>query len=289
VITGLAQAFGGPAHQSLMPSLVDKEHLPNAIAFNSIQFNLARVIGPLLAGGALATFGMVACFGLNGLSFLAVIAALLLLHVRHVPPAAPKRMSEEMRSGLHYVRDHPALGMLAFLGFAGTFLGNPLLTFLPLFADSVFRGGVGQYTQLMAFAGSGAVTGALVIAWLGKFRHMGRALLLLMVLFGILVVLFAQTRVLWLNAALLFGAGACMVMVFGMLSSVVQLNAPNEMRGRVMSIYMVAFRGGMPLGSLAAGWVATFTSAPTVLTVNGTLLSLVAAWFLLKSHGVREL
>jgi MFS family permease len=289
VITGLAQAFGGPAHQSLMPSLVDKEHLPNAIAFNSIQFNLARVIGPLLAGGALATFGMVACFGLNGLSFLAVIAALLMLHARHVPPAAPKRLAEEMRSGLHYVRDHPALGALAFLGFAGTFLGNPLLTFLPLFADSVFQGGVGQYTRLMAFAGGGAVTGALVTAWLGKFRHMGRVLLLLMFLFGILVTVFAVTRVPWLNAALLFGAGACMVMVFAMVSSLVQLNAPNEMRGRVMSIYMVAFRGGMPLGSLAAGWVATFTGAPAVLTVNGILLSLVAAWFLLKSHGVREL
>ena len=289
VITGLAQAFGGPAHQSLMPSLVDKEHLPNAIAFNSIQFNLARVIGPLLAGGALATFGMVACFGLNGLSFLAVIAALLMLHIRHVPPTAPKRLSEEMRSGLHYVRDHPAIGGLAVLGFAGTFLGNPLLTFLPLFADSVFHGGVGQYTQLMAFAGGGAVTGSLVIAWLGRFRHMGRLLLVLMVTFGLLVIVFALTRVWWINALLLFGAGACMVMVFGLLSSLVQLNAPNEMRGRVMSIYMVAFRGGMPLGSLAAGWVATFVGAPTVLAVNGALLSLVAAWFLLKSHGVREL
>jgi MFS family permease len=95
--------------------------------------------------------------------------------------------------------------------------------------------------------------------------------------------------VFWVNAALLFAAGACMVMVFAMLSSLVQLNAPNEMRGRVMSIYMVAFRGGMPIGSLAAGWLATLTSAPAVLIVNGLLLTVVAAWFLLHSHGVREL
>ena len=88
VVTGLAQAFGGPAYQSLLPSLVGKNDVPNAIAFNSIQFNLARVIGPLLAGAALAAFGMVACFGLNGLSFLAVIAAILSLHVRHTPPTA---------------------------------------------------------------------------------------------------------------------------------------------------------------------------------------------------------
>src|SRR6187200_255906 len=92
VITGLAQAFGGPAYQSLLPSLVGKNDVPNAIAFNSIQFNLARVIGPLLAGAALAAFGMVACFGLNGLSFFAVIVAILMLHVRHTPPAAKTRM-----------------------------------------------------------------------------------------------------------------------------------------------------------------------------------------------------
>ena len=100
---------------------------------------------------------------------------------------------------------------------------------------------------------------------------------------------FALLRLMWLNAIVLFAAGACMVMVFAMLSSLVQLNAPNEMRGRVMSIYMVAFRGGMPVGSLAAGWNATLSSAPSVLIVNGVLLTAVAAWFLLKGHGVREL
>jgi predicted MFS family arabinose efflux permease len=194
-----------------------------------------------------------------------------------------------MRSGLHYVRDHQALVGLAVLGFAATFFGNPLLTFLPLFARNVFHGGVTQYTWLMAAAGAGAVSGALAVAWLGRFPHMGRALLLIQMGYALLVVLFAITRVLTLNLVLLFAAGACYVMVASMLSSLVQLNAPNEMRGRVMSIYMVAFRGGMPLGSLAAGWLASRTSAPTVLTMNGLLLSLVAAWFLLRSHGVREL
>jgi predicted MFS family arabinose efflux permease len=164
-----------------------------------------------------------------------------------------------------------------------------VLTFLPLFTQAVFGGGVDEFTQLMSFAGGGAVTGALVVAWLGKFRHMGRTLLVIQGVLGVLVVLFAVTRVFWLNAVILFAAAACMIMVFAMLSSLVQLNAPNEMRGRVMSLYMVAFRGGMPVGSLAAGWIATMTSASAVLMVNGMLLSLVAAWFLLKSHGVREL
>ena len=106
---------------------------------------------------------------------------------------------------------------------------------------------------------------------------------------GALVLLFAVTRVIWINAVLLFGAGACMVMVFAVLSSLVQLIVPNEMRGRVMSIYMVAFRGGMPLGSLVAGYVATFSSASMVLTINGVLMSLVAAWFLVKHDAVREI
>ena len=289
VITGMAQAFGGPAYQSLVPSLIDKRHLPNAIALNSIQFNLARVVGPLIAGAALTAFGMAVCFGLNGVSFLAVIVALLSLRIRHIPAPTRSPMYDELRGGLSYVRHQPGLSGLTLLAFATTFLGMPILTFLPLFAQDVFGGGVGQYTQLMACAGAGAVAGALVVAWLGKFAGMGRTLLVIQLVFGALIVLFAVTRVVWINAVLLFGAGACMVMVFAVLSSLVQLIAPNEMRGRVMSIYMVAFRGGMPLGSLAGGYVATLASAPTVLTINGVLLSLVAAWFLLKRDGVPEL
>ncbi|MBM3818469.1 MAG: MFS transporter [Acidimicrobiia bacterium] len=289
VLTGTAQAFGGPAYQSLFPSLVEKHDIPNAIALNSIQFNLARVIGPLIAGAALAAFGMVACFGLNGVSFLAVIVAILSLHVRHIPPTAATRMREELKGGLSYVKRQPALIGLTVLAFATTFLANPLLTFLPLFANDVFGGGVRQYTQLMACAGTGAVTGALVVAWLGKFRHMGRTVLTAQVALGTLIILFALTRLVWLNMVLLYLGGACMVMTFAMLSSLVQLIAPNEMRGRVMSIYMVAFRGGMPLGSLVAGYAATLTSPPLVMTVNGVLLSLVAAWFLLNSEGVRGL
>jgi predicted MFS family arabinose efflux permease len=289
VLTGMAQAFGGPAHQSLVPSLVAKEHLPNAIALNSIQFNLARVIGPLIAGAALTAFGMAACFGLNGLSFLAVIAALLSLHITHTPTGNRSRMHEELRSGLSYVKREPGLVGLTVLAFLTTYLGTPLLTFLPLFAQDVFGGGVGQYTRLMACAGAGAVTGALVVAWLGKFRGMGKTVLILQLALGTLVVLFAVTRLIWINGILLFAGGVCMVMVFALLASLMQLIAPNEMRGRVMSIYMVAFRGGMPLGSLAGGYAATLTSAPIVLTVNGVLLSLAAAWFLLKREGVREL
>ena len=289
VITGIAQAFGGPAHHSLMPSLVPKEHLPNAIAFNAIQFNLARVIGPLISGAALAAFGMAACFGLNGLSFVAVIIGLLLLRARPPAAGAVRSMKDEMRGGFAYVRTDPSLVGLATLGFMGTFLASPLLTFLPAFVQDVLRGDVTLYTRLMSWAGAGAVVGALGVAWLGKFTHMGRAVLSLQIAMGLVIVLFANTQTPLVNGALLFIGGACMVMVFAMLQSLVQLSAPNELRGRVMSIYMMAFRGGMPLGSLAGGWLANQFTAPPVLTMNGALLALVAAWFLVRGHSVREL
>jgi len=287
-VTGLAQAFGGPAYQSLYPSLVHKKHLPNAIALNSIQFNLARVFGPLLAGVALF-FGTAACFGLNGLSFLVVIVALMSLHIKHIRPAGRKPMLQEMKGGLAYARSEPSIIALTVLAFLTTFLGLPLLTFLPVFAREIFHGEVSAYTHMMAFSGAGAVVGALVVAWLGRFKHMGLTLLIVQALFGALIVAFALSRVWWWSCALLFLAGAALIVVFSMTASLVQLIVPDHLRGRVVSIYMVAFRGGMPLGSLAGGYAASLTSAPHVLTVNGALVSVVALYFLLRGHGVREL
>lgn len=287
-ITGCAQAFGGPAHQSLMPSLVDKRDLPNAIALNSIQFNLARVIGPLLAGATLATFGMVWCFGLNGLSFLVVIVALMSLRVKHVAPTKPQSLMTELRGGLSYVRNEHNVMALTLLAAATTFLGTPLLTLLPVFAQKVFHQGVGEYSRLMAFSGVGAVCGALMVAWVGKFSRMGLAALIVLMVYGALIIAFASSQTLWLSYGLLFFCGVALMIVFSLITSLVQLIAPNEMRGRVMSIYMVAFRGGMPLGSLASGYVASLTSAPTVLAINGTLMMIVGLYFLIGPGKVKS-
>ena len=287
-IAGMAQAFGGPAYQSLIPTLVHKKDLPNAIALNSTQFNLARVFGPLLAGLAMA-MGAAACFGLNGLSFLVVIAALMSLHVKHIKPTGQQPMLQEMKGGIEYARSQPAIIALTVLAFLTTFLGLPLLTFLPVFTREIFHGQVSQYTYMMACSGSGAVVGALVVAWLGRFKHMGLALLIVQVAFGALVAAFALSHVWWWSCVILFLAGAALIVVFSMTASLVQLIVPDHLRGRVVSIYMVAFRGGMPLGSLASGYIASRTSAPAVLAVNGVLVSVVALYFLMRSHGVREL
>ena len=287
-LTGMAQAFGGPAYQSLIPSLVQKKHLTNAIALNSIQFNLARVFGPLLAGAALY-FGTAACFGLNGLSFFVVIVALMSLHIKHIRQADRKPMLQEMKGGIAYARSEPSILALTVLAFLTTFLGLPLLTFLPVFARDIFHGEVSVYTHMMAFSGAGAVIGALVVAWLGRFKHMGLTLLVVQAMFGGLITAFAMSQVWWWSCVLLFFAGAALIVVFSMTASLVQLIVPDHLRGRVVSIYMVAFRGGMPLGSLAGGYAASLTSAPYVLAVNGALVSFVALYFLARSHGVREL
>ena len=287
--TGIAQAFGGPAYQALIPLLVKKDDLPNAIAFNSIQFNLARTIGPLLAALTLAAFGMAACFGLNGLSYLLVIGALFMLSVKQVKPTERRTIAHEMKGGLSYVRHEPALLGLTALAFLTTFLSGPLLTFLPVFARDVFRGDIDEYSRLMAFSGAGSVVGALIVAWLGRFPHMGRAVLVVLVAFGGFLIAFALSRALWLSTLLLFMTSATLMIASSMMFSLMQLSVPDHLRGRVVSIYMVAFRGGMPLGSLAAGYAATLASAPATLVANGVLVGVVAVYFLIKSHGVREL
>ena len=288
-LSGCAQAFGGPAYQSLIPTLVGKEHLPNAVALNSIQFNLARVIGPIVAGVALASFGMVACFGLNGISFLFVIAAILALRDIHVPPAATVSIVDQMKDGLRYVRQSPHLRAVTLLGFIGAFLGLPLLTFLPVITRDVFQQDVAFYSRLMTFSGAGAVTGALTVAYIGKHRHIGRLLLIFLGSFGTTMALFSLSRTPALSATLLFIAGALLVMSFSLTTSLAQLLAPGELRGRVVSIYMVAFRGGSPLGGLAAGALATqLGSAPVVLLVNGILLTVIALFFLVRGHGLKD-
>jgi MFS family permease len=148
---------------------------------------------------------------------------------------------------------------------------------------------MGLYSRMMAFSGAGSVVGALVVAWLGRFTHMGRTLLLVQVLFGGLLTAFALSRVLFVSEILLFFCGVSAMLVTALTTSLVQLTVPDHLRGRVVSIYMVAFRGGMPLGSLAAGYVGTFSDIPTVLAVNGMLVSLVGIYFLLKGHRIREL
>ena len=288
-IVGCVRAFGGPAYQSLIPSLVGKEHLPNAIALNSIQFNLAQVIGPIVAGAALAAFGMIACFGLNSISFLCVIAAILMLRDVHVPPMAAGSMVVQFRSGLRLVQHSPNLMTVMAISFFAMFLGAPLFTFLPVITRDVFHREVGFYILLMTFSGAGAVIGALIAAWLGKNKDMGRILLMLHTLLGAIIVGFGLSRRTFISALILFAGGSLFVMGSSLATSLAQLLVPPEFRGRVVSIYLVAFLGGSPLGAIASGWLVTrFGSVPRMLMVNGAALTLVGLYFLVHGKGLKD-
>lgn len=283
-LSGLAQAFGGPAFQSLVPTLVPRATVPNAVALNSIQFNLAQMVGPLIGGIVLATLGMVACFGLNSVSFLVVIVVLALMRLPLPAPNRRQRMLAELKGGLSYVKADNALLWLTLLATATTTLGLPIRAFLPVFAADATH-----LSWMMTALGGGAVTGALTVAWLGKFEHMGRTLLTVQIVFGGLVATFALVPLSAVSYVVLYLGGAALLMVFSLTNSLVQLAVPDELRGRVISIYLVAFRGGMPLGSLVSGYFITLTSAPAVIAVNGVLLMLVGGYVLLRSPTVRGL
>jgi MFS family permease len=297
-VTGTAQAFGGPAYQSLIPSLVGTKDLTNAIALNSIQFNVARMLGPLLAGATLVALkrwgvadmtALAVCFGLNALSFLAVILSLMSLHIKHIAAARMHNMFADLKHGIAYVRKQASIMALMVLGAATAFFGIPMLTMLPVYARNVFGAGVEDYSALLSFSGAGAVVGATVVAWLGRFRHMGLMTLLVQAGLGTAIILLAFSRTLYLSYVLLFVCGLSWMIVISCLMSLVQIIAPNEMRGRVMSIYMVAFRCAMPLGSLVSGYAASISSAPTVIAINGVALIVASVYFLVKTEEIRGL
>ncbi len=288
-VVGTAQAFGGPAYQALVPTLVESKDLPNAIALNSIQFNLARIIGPVLGGLALNKLGAAWCFGLNGLSFVAVIISLFMLKTRFIPARTTESVLTSMKQGIHFILGHSAMGSLIVLAFAMTLLSVPVLVFLPVFAKEVFHRDSGTFTMLLSFSGAGSVVGALVVATLGRMKRQGRAALLMLILLGALISCFSLSRSLVLSCILIFFSGAALMGVFSSISSLVQLVTADQMRGRVMSVYNVAFRGGMPIGSLVVGAISQTLSAPAVLTWNGILLGLLGLYFLFAQRKVAAL
>jgi len=288
-VSGCAQAFGSPAYLALIPTLVKKEDMPNAIALNSIQFNTATVIGPMLGGLAMAKLGNAWCFGLNGISFVAPIVSLSMLHIRIIPEKTTESVIDSMKEGFRFIHRHGTMEALMVLAFAMTALGVPARTFLPIFAKQVFHRGPELYTMCLSIAGVGSVLGALAVAALGNVGHKGRIALSILILMGVGITGFALSRSVPLTFALMFLNGASMVGVFAMVNSLVQLITTNEMRGRVMSVYSFAFRGGMPMGNLVAGWLVPIFTAPTVVAVDGLLLTALGLYFLLVHRRIAAL
>jgi MFS family permease len=281
-ISGFAQAFGGPAYQALIPTLVDKEDMPNAIALNSIQFNVAVMVGPALAGQALAKVGEKWCFGLNALSFLAPIISLSMITARFLPGKTRGVDVHEPEAG-HPVRPQAEFhGSLDRAGFLHDRARHAHAHLHSRLRERHFPSRSGNLRQSAGAHGPGfdlRLADNRQRRQLQEERAGGSRCALICLGAGISG--FALSKSVPLSGVILVLVGASMMAVFATVNSLVQLITTNEMRGRVMSVYNVAFRGGMPMGNLLSGWLVPIFTAPVVLGVNGFLLILVALYFLL--------
>jgi predicted MFS family arabinose efflux permease len=279
-IVGCGQSFGGPAYSALLPALVKGEDLSNAIAMNSIQFNLARVLGPALGGLAYTWFGATWCFTLNGVSYIAVIISLFMIQVKFVPPTSRESILKSMGEGIRFIRHREGLGPLVVLAFLTTLLGFSITGFLPVIVQTIFHKGPETYQVLLVSSGAGSITGALIVAAMERLKGQGHVALLALLALGAATSAFALSRWLPLSCILIFIAGAAIMASASLMLSLVQVIVSDQMRGRVMSVYNLAFRAGIPLGSLALGKLIPMVGISWALAGSGGILIALSLYFL---------
>jgi MFS family permease len=277
LILGVAHAFDAPARQAFVLEMVEREDLTNAIALNSAMFNTALVVGPAAAGITYAAFGPAWCFTLNGFSFIAVIAALLAMRLR--PQVVARRRASalaDVKEGLRYVASQPLIRTLVTLVGTTALFGMCFVPLIPAWAVTVLGGNATTNGLLQSARGVGALSGALLIASLGRFRFRGRLLTFGTFAFSIMLLAFAFVRWLPLSLLTLACVGIAQILFLNLANSSVQTLSPEALRGRVMSVYTLILFGFMPIGSLLAGSFAQYFGSPLTV-VLGALVSLVVA------------
>jgi MFS family permease len=282
-LLGLNSAFENPARQSFILEIVGTEHLRNAVSLNSVMVNVARAVGPAIAGLMIATVGIGVCFITNAASFAAVVASLLTMDRSHLHPSVPTpRESGQLRAGLSYVRHSHELAVpLVMLGLAGR-LAYEFQVSLPVLDHQSLHGGAAGYGLMTAAMGIGAVIGGLYTAARGRTGI--RPLSIAAAGFGVAIVLasLAPTMPLELAALAIAGAGSVSFMAIG--NTTLQLAAAPQMRGRVMSLWFVAFQGSTPIGGPLIGWVIAAAGARVGLGLGGVTCLAVAAIGALALH-----
>ena len=275
-LTGLTQSQSAPTYQAVLTTLVPPQRIPNAVALNSLQFNLSRFLGPAFAGVLLARLGTTACFSVNALSYVAVILALLRLRMPPLATPSTGSLRDSLVVGFRHVGASPVLRALTALAAVASVLAFPLITYLPVLAGDVLGTGAAGYSLLLSSFGAGAIGGALATAQRGDRPGRGRLMLTMLAVFGGATILAVASRTQLLSMALLLVSGWSLVTAFSTLNSLVQEHTPGEVRGRVLAIYGLAFRGGMPLGSLVAGLLVAHLGAPWVLGAFCLTLATIA-------------
>ena len=280
---GIASAFDIPMRQAFVVEMVGKDDLMNAIALNSSLFNAARVIGPAIAGLLIGTVGIAWCYFFNGLSYIAVIAGLLMMRLPY-DPRPPKTTSAwtGFREVLAYLRNDRRLRVLTILTAILSVFGFPYIAMMPVFARDVLNRGATGYGALTSSIGIGAVIGALGIALASaRIRARGRLMLIGGTAFGILLILFSASRVLALSMVLLGLAGCAMIVNNSLTNTLIQTTAPDHLRGRVMGFYSFVFVGMAPFGAFLFGVVAEQVGVPTTIAAGGVIVTItvgIARW-----------
>ena len=297
-VTGSCMSIAGPSYLALVFDLVGREDLANAIALNSTQFQLARALGPLAAGVGFKVFGLAGCFFANGLSFAAVVIGLAMVkYGEHNRPAIPTDRSirdrrafvQDLIEGFRYVGRRPRVSMLLAISAVTSLFGAPYISMTPVFARDIFHLGETGLALLMGMAGAGALFGALFLAYLGDFRHKGWFVLGGDFAFAVCLMVFSLSSDVIVSIIFLFALGFAIVCSVAVTNTLLQKLVTDEMRGRVMSMFMLSFIGAMPIGNLIAGAASHRFGVQRTLAAGGAIIAVFVVIITFRSPKLREL
>jgi MFS family permease len=288
-LNGTAMSLNAPSYQALVPRLVQREDLTNAIALNAAQYNMSRILGPTLGGYAMALLGVAGNFFLNGLSFLAVLFALTRIRYPEQKPVRRESMWASLRGGFHYVRSRPQMFVLVGMIAVSSLLTMPFLTFIPYFARVQLGTNASGMGWLFGASGAGAVLAAITVASLGNVRHRGWVIACAGMGVMAIVVIFCYTHIFALSVFLMLFEGYGMILTISSVNVAMQHLASDEMRGRVMSIYGTCFLGLPPVGALLAGELSRHIPTSHALALMSGVALLTFLGFLIFSKALREL
>lgn len=297
-ITGCCMALASPSYLAMTFDLVGREDLANAVALNSTQFQLSRVVGPALAGFGFRLFGLAGCFYVNGLSFIAVVVSLGMVRLEPgmAKPGAPAHSVRDRRAlwrdlleGFRYVSNRPRVFSLLTIAAVNSLFGAPYFALIPIYARDVFNLGATGLAWLMGMAGAGAFCGAAFLTILGDFRRKGWLVLGGSLAFGISVIAFALSARLTLSYVFLFALGFSIVTSVAATNTLLQKLVTDQMRGRVMSMFILSFMGTMPIGNILAGSASHRFGVPHTLAAGGLVIVIFAITMMLFNKRLRDL
>ncbi len=288
-IAGITLAFDTPGRQSFVAEMVEKEDLLNAIALNSFIFNLARMIGPAIAGILITSVGIAGCFFLNGLSFFPVILALSLIRIKFSPPPQNVSYARDIKEAFQYITNNRALFFLILMVGVTSIFGVSYLTLIPVFARDILRVGVRGYGYMMSGVGFGSLFGAIALATVGSYVRKGKIIILASLLFSLLILIFSFQRIYIISLILLFGLGLCIIMQNVTVNTIIQEMVPDNLRGRVIAFYVIMFMGMFPIGSLIAGAMSQRFGAPAATASGGIIILFWTLYILFFQPRVRRI